>query len=159
MKKIFSIFISIFLLCPVLSHAQQMATMRTMAVDQLYQYGQAIYDRGEYAEAARVFSRILAMNPDHEGAVSYAKALKKKGTNVVIPARSYLVATNHQMGPSDFSDSSDMNGDLRKNIQEADQVVEKLRKEVADLSVQIAQGQKNFPSNNDKDVVHKDQSK
>src|SRR5262245_28518546 len=107
MRKLFITVWFMALVLTVPAYAKPAMSMRSMAVEQLYQYGRATYDRSNYPEAAKIFSRILVMDPQHEGALDYAKKLQKKGQNVVIPVRPIVdtvtVATEHDQKPQEIS--------------------------------------------------------
>ncbi|MBF0489938.1 MAG: hypothetical protein HQL15_04895 [Candidatus Omnitrophica bacterium] len=90
MNKCYLALLSLLLLLPSVSQAQSGPSIRTLAIEQLSQYGKTIYDRGDYSEAAVVFSRILAMDPQNQEAIFYANNLNKKGETVVIPVVSAL---------------------------------------------------------------------
>ncbi len=150
----FLIFLCLFfpqLICPQLSYAQQEMSMRSMAVAQLYEYGQAIYDRGDYSQAAKVFSRILAMDPEHAGALDYAKELKKKGEFVIVPVKPVSSAATPvitktpqatQQEPTETTDSIPTDEDLKQYIEKTDQAVDRLQSDIAQLRTQIFQTQK-----------------
>ncbi|MEI7998172.1 MAG: hypothetical protein WCH62_01520 [Candidatus Omnitrophota bacterium] len=149
MNNIILVLVSLLLFSPIFSYAQEELTMRSMAADQLYQYGQAIYDRGNYDEAARVFSKVLAMDSRHEGALGYAKELKKKGKTIEIPASIKPIQDAQ----------TDVNANLKQDIRQVDKNIERLKEEVADLHTQIVEGQKDLPNNNEKNLANKDKSK
>lgn len=64
--------------------------MKALAVEQLYEYGQALYQRGDYSQAAVIFNRILAMDPSNKGAVDTAKLLNQKGQSITIPLQAEI---------------------------------------------------------------------
>jgi TolA-binding protein len=152
------IILALFLLAaPSLSLAQQIS-LRYMAADQMFIYGQAIFDRGDYVEAANVFKRILAILPDHEGAIEYAMELNKKGQHIAIPVvvkavkpKAKVVAKQEiakplivQAPPVVVLPPSDPNDDLKQSIHKADQTIEKLKTDIIHINTQITQGQKEF---------------
>lgn len=174
MKK--SIFVLVFLLVfPHIVQAQEKNSVRSMAVDQLYQYGEAIYDRGDYPQAAQIFTRILAMNPSHAAAIGYAKKLNQKGEHITIPEAPAVptvvpvaptVPAADVVAPKPVKKhtkamvrhpaqkpveksvekivSHGTGDDLKQDIQEADEAIEQLKGQVADLRDQISQGQKDL---------------
>lgn len=149
MNKTLIIVIFFFFIFPLKVGAQQQTSVRSMAVAQLYEYGQAVYDRGDYSQAAKVFSRLLSIDPANSGARNYAHKLNKKGEQVTIPPVPIVVApvvTKEKVEqsmetPSQMTKSSYSNDDLKRDIQEADQAIIKLKDQVSDLRNQIAQGQ------------------
>lgn len=171
MKKLFFIVISCLLFSSV-SFAQQ--TTRTLAAQQLFLYGQAVYDRGDYPQAAVIISRVLQMDPTQKEALEYARNLKNKGLDVFIPltaeARHPSPEVNQsipqpqpekpkklsQVLAKQSSETSQVpvpglvtvnfpdNTDLRQAIQDADAAIEKLKSDISDLRTQIVQGQKEF---------------
>lgn len=54
-------------------------SMKSLMVDSLSEYGRQLYNRGNYAEAANVYARILTVDQDNEKAMNYLKAIKAKG--------------------------------------------------------------------------------
>lgn len=145
MKKLFFA-VCIVLLFPALSHAQQHSTMKTLALDQMYQYGQATYDRGDYKQAAIIFTKILSMNPTHIGAVHYANTLREKGEVVIIPALAAMPEVPKAEIQPIMAKTVSMNNnlDLKQDIQETDEAIQKLKTEVSDLRAEIAKGQQDF---------------
>ena len=141
--------------------AQNQDSMRSMAVNQLYQYAQAIYDRGDYPQAATIFSRILSMDPAHSGARSYAAKLNKQGEQIAIPSMPVAVIVepiivtppkmvkktvepSKEEAPKQEVKATYNNEDLKKDLQDADQSIAELKDQVAALRNQISQGQKEF---------------
>ncbi len=140
MCKHYLLFFVLFLSFSGSTYALEPVSMRTLAIEQMYIYGEAIFDRGNYPEAAKVFSRILAIMPDYKETIGYAEALNKKGQHVVIPIRPVVVESL----PSAVAlktDLSDPNGDLKLDIQATDERIEKLKKDISNLNQQIATGQ------------------
>ncbi len=164
MKKIFPIIVLILLLIPfTVNAAQDQGSMRSLAVTQLYQYAQAVYDRGDYAQAATIFSRILAMDPANSAARSYAKKLNAKGQQIVIPPMptnpviasapimvtpkgvvKKIVEQPKKEATQEVTKSTYNNEDLKNDLQEADRSIGELKSQVAALRSQIAEGQKDL---------------
>lgn len=173
MKKCFYGVLSVLLLMPVLAFAQTSSSMRSLAVEQMYEYAQAVYQRGDYAQAAVIFRRILAMKPDHEGAVEFATSLNKKGQHIVIPpqkdrsikdvvvleekpAKNYgniyqktstvtaLETTEEKHAEPAIEVKAISNRDLKQDMDDTDEAILRLKKEIAELRGQIAQGQSEF---------------
>ena len=148
--------IALLLICFYLPcYAQQDTSMRSMAVSQLCQYGQVVYDRGDYPEAAKIFNRILAMDPDNAAAINYAQMLNKKGHVVVVPPRpvpvpkpvvvdvalkAEVVKVDPPKTAAPKVEATDTD-DLKQAIQNADAGIEKLQTEVSDLRAQIKDNQ------------------
>ncbi len=128
-------------------YAQSNVSMRTIAADQLYQYGQAIFDRGNYSEAAVIVSRVLKLAPQHEGARQIAEKLNKKGARITIPPAPVqpevkAVVTQVKKTITNPQPQQSMtNQDLHQDIQSANQAIDTLKSEVADLRSQLSQGQ------------------
>jgi TolA-binding protein len=156
MKK-WLIVVFFLLAAPSLSFAQQVS-LRFMAAEQMFIYGQAIFDRGDYVEAANVFKRILAILPDHEGAISYAIELNKKGQHIAIPVPPPVVKVVKPVAaqsivakpvatvppPVVVQVSSEPNDDLKQSIKQADLTIEKLKTDIIHINTQISQGQRDF---------------
>src|SRR5436305_1589672 len=87
MQKYFGVFFCLLLLYSTPSLAQPSTSPRSLVVEQLSVYGQAIYDRGDYVQAAQIFSKILSLDPQNKKALYYADHLKKKGQIVLIPVQ------------------------------------------------------------------------
>jgi hypothetical protein len=150
MKKLF-LAVCVVLSFPVLAQAQSNTTMRSLTVDQLYQYGQATYERGDYTQAAAVFTKILSLSPQHMEAIKYAVDLRKKGQLVIIPVGAEnLQGSAKVMKPAETpaaavnTDGTIDNQDLKKDVQETDQAIDTLRQEVVILRAQIAKGQQDL---------------
>ncbi len=133
MRKLCLVLFSSFL-CSSLVFAQPSSGVRALAIEQLCQYAQAVYDRGDYPQAAIIFSRILRMDPENQGALDYANQLKRRGQVVFIPVKPVVVAVVPLEPP-------DPNGDLKQDIKISNEAIEKLQIEITDLRGQIVQNQ------------------
>jgi|GEM_PF-4677191 len=135
MRKILIFLTLILLLFPVISFAEKELNYKSLAVEQLYQYGQEIYDRGDYNQASRVFSRILVIQPNHEGALGYVEKLKSKGKDVI--ATTGADTNNEEDRAMEVSNGS--NDDLKQSIQAANEAINALKNDIAQLHVHIDQ--------------------
>ena len=141
MRKFYLAFFSLLLMAPAFCYAQQEITTRSLAVAQLSEYGQAIYDRGDYPQAAIIFSRVLRMDPNNKEALGYANTLKKKGQDVFIPASAVAVQSKVSQIEQPVIVKEvpiDPNQDLKQEIQTTDQAIESLKVEVSNLREQAA---------------------
>ena len=137
MKKLILVSLLFTFTVPFQIYAQEPISMRSMAAQQLFQYGQAVYERGDYSQAAIIFSKVLQFDPDYQEARAYAQKLNKKEEHVTIaPARIKKIIP-----------TSD-NDDLKKDIAEADQSINSLKIQISDLRNQIVQGHGDLPRNN-----------
>ena len=139
MDKLFLVVMVLLLAFPCFSYAADENSTRSMAAEQLFQYGQAVYDRGDLSQAAQIFSRVLVMVPEHAGAMQYAKILNKKGQSVTMPTRTLSVELASPQKFVEKSASLKANEDLKQNIQEVDQAIVTIQKDVAELRMQMAQ--------------------
>lgn len=139
MMKIFYLCIGLVVGLPLLSQAQT-PSMREMAITQLYQYGQAVHDRGDDAQAALIISRVLIMDASHPGARKLAETLNKKGAHILIPAKPQPVTLKPVEQKSTVIPSKDQD-DLKQQIAATDQAIEQLKNQVSELRNQLSQGQ------------------
>jgi tetratricopeptide (TPR) repeat protein len=149
------------LLVSTQANAQNHPSMRSMAALQLFQYGQAVYERGDYSQAAIVFTKLLSMDPNNEAALKYARKLNSKGEHIAIPvsvikapvvrAKKALRAVmqtplkdkqvvTQQVQVSELSDQMD----LKQDINEANLAIEQLKNQVFQLRQQITQEPKDL---------------
>ena len=138
MKKVLLAVFASLLLIPAFSFAQEQITVRSLAVDQLFEYGRAIYNRGDYPQAGVIFTRILKMDPQNQEALKYVEYLKKKGggvmpTNPIPSIQAFAVEKQHN--PSDIEIFKDLrsNQDLKQEISDSDQAIEKESNEIEGL--------------------------
>ena len=142
---------ALFLLAvPAVSFGQQVS-MRMLAAEEMFVYGQAIFNRGDYVEAANVFRHILKILPSHEGAISYAVELNKKGQHIDIPVQPLKPAQKHEVKKAAKPQEQaapqapiDPNGDLKQKIVQADKTIGQLQKDITAINTQITQGEKEF---------------
>lgn len=148
--------------------------MKSLAVEQMYEYAQAVYQRGDYAQAAVIFKRILAMHPNHEGAIEFATSLNKKGQHITIPSKKeclmkdipveetksvknygniyqkkaekavVLEKAEEKMQAMTADDMAFSNSDLKQDMSDTDEAILRLKKDIAALRSEIAQGKSEF---------------
>ena len=141
--------------------AQENPTMRSMAAAQLFEYGKALYERADYAQAATIVSKVLSMDPQHTQAISIAKSLNKKGEHITIPqevvqevkiksASKVHIQTKPKMIVKSVAVKQPtidvpQSNDLTKDIQDANESIKQLKMQVADLRGQLSQEGKTQP--------------
>jgi hypothetical protein len=82
MKKI--ILTCLLIGCSSLAWAQDMTeapsvSLKEMAITQIFQYAESLYERGNYREASRAFAHILQLDPHYLPALDYAHKLEAAG--------------------------------------------------------------------------------
>ena len=138
MIKRFLLAATVLLVLPGFSYAQQVVNLRSLAIDQMYLYGETIFQRGDYSEAAKVFTRILEMSPNNKGALGYAKALNKKGEHISIPERYAGIESASELRAVVRADLTDPNSDLKQDIRETDEGIQQLKNDISNLHQQLA---------------------
>jgi hypothetical protein len=125
---------------PISAQAQPIS-MRFLAADQIFIYGQAIFDRKDYYEAANAFSRLLWLNPAHKGGLYYAKELLKMGYRVFIPDPSIPLPPKLMLP---YPAITGPNEDLKEMIRKADESIAQLKVDITDINSQISQTEAKF---------------
>ena len=74
MKKTLFILLFLVLRASVLWAQENPADLKDLAVAQIYEYAQSLYDRGNHEEAARAMGRLLQLNPDYAPALAYMRS-------------------------------------------------------------------------------------
>ncbi len=85
--------------------------LKNMAVGQIFEYAQTLYDRGNYREAAHTFQHILKLDPQFEPAKEYLRKMNQ-------PLPNPTAASN--------SDFSGPNADLKRQIAAEDEAIDEL---------------------------------
>ncbi len=75
MKKIIFGLILVLLVPSVLMAQEKRADMRDLAVNNLFEYGRQVFNRGDLASAKQIFLRLQQLNPDYAPALPFAKKL------------------------------------------------------------------------------------
>jgi len=126
-------FVLSLILClsaPAVSFAQNnIEGMRTLTVYALMQYGQNLYDRGDFDGATAVFDHVLNFDAHQARALRYLKDM----------GRLYVAPPNKIANPVDLADTKS----LQEAIEAKKQSIEKLQSQImqmrATLSAQSAE--------------------
>jgi hypothetical protein len=97
--------------------------MRSLTIYSLLQYGNQLYDRGDYSGAGAVFAHILTFDPKQPQALKYLKEMGYSGVDV-----------------------GDLTG-LKKAIDVKKQIIEKLQSQIQEMKANIASPSKEDHSN------------
>jgi tetratricopeptide (TPR) repeat protein len=120
MKKIVLILI-LCLSAARLSFAQNnMEAMRFLTINALMDYGQKLYERGDYDEASAVFNHVLTYDGHQAQALGYIKEMGRSA----VPT----------LNKVDVSDT----GDLKKAIEAHKQVIKKLETQIMQMRTNLA---------------------
>ena len=146
--------------------AYENPTMRSMAAAQLFEYGKALYERGDYPQAAEIISKVLDMDPTHSKAIKIAKTLNQKGEHITLPKEEMIPVEKPKVTVQEAAKSKPAikknfaklpvevkvpkqevikttpNSDLTQDIQEANEAIKQLKLQVADLRGQISKTSK-----------------
>ncbi len=153
MKKI----VLIFVLCLGLaspSFAQNnLEGMRFLTVTALMQYGQKLYDRGDFNEACAVFNRVLFYDAHQAQALQYLKDMGRASvpipvsvTHSVLQPRVFqpmvslqdnIVIAKSEQEPMIAVDVNDTES-LKKAIEAQRHIIEKLRAQIVQMRANLA---------------------
>lgn len=80
-KSVLLLFVGILLLSlmGVVEAKENNDTVKDLAIASLSDYGRQVFNRGDYPQAATVYARILAYDPNNVQAQQYLRAIKAKG--------------------------------------------------------------------------------
>ena len=110
--------------------------MRDLAVEQMYEYGQMLYERGDYHQAERVFERILSFDPQHAGSLHYMKSMDPSkviahAPSVMATSKPCCVIAKNEPNPAEVPVvSNDPNADLKEEIAARQKDLDKLKQDV-----------------------------
>jgi len=136
MKKIVLTFV-ICLITANPSFAQNnMEAMRFLTVNSLMEYGQRLYDRGDFNQASAVFNHVLIYDSHQAQALQY---LKKMGATAVspnpIPNNMVLTKSDEQIVDSvNISDAQS----LKQAIEAKKRIIQKLQNDIVHMRENIA---------------------
>ena len=120
MKKIILVLIlSLFVARPCFAQ-NNLEAMRFLTINSLMQYGQKLYERGDFDEACAVFNRVLAYDRHQAQALNYIKEMGR-----LTPPSSSQIA----LPVVDVADTQS----LREAIEAKKQVIEQLRSQITQL--------------------------
>ena len=101
--------------------------MRFLTINALMEYGQKLYDRGNYNEASAVFKHVLAYDGKQPQALKYLKKMEDSSRASVPPALSLQVSPIALPPTSiDISDTKE----LKKAIEAEKQVIKVLQDQI-----------------------------
>ena len=135
--KIIILSLILFLSIPAVSFAQNnMEAMRWLTVNALTQYGQRLYDRGDYNEASAVFNHVLTYDDHQSQALEY---LKKMGNAPVLnPSPSILPRVEKFNIPRIKMIGITDNASLQQAIEIKKQELKKLQNQIMWMKANIA---------------------
>ena len=96
--------------------------MKQAAVAQIFEYGQNVYERGDYEEAANVFRHILKLDASFTPAQTYLDRMKEPGPRT---------ETDIDLPPMPYISSSENNADLKQQIAEEERAIHILKSETS----------------------------
>ena len=108
------------------------ADLKDLAVAQIYEYAQSLYDRGNHEEAARAMGRLLQLNPDYAPALAY---MRKLGYQPRLPVENGLkpLPAHTEPAPTVLIDPKDPDADLKSQLAAEDQALSTLNEEITQL--------------------------
>jgi hypothetical protein len=124
MKKIVLILILCFSTAGLSFAQNNTEGMKALTINALMEYGQSLYDRGDYNEATAVFNHVLTFDSHQAQALEY---IKEMGSKVV--EKSDAPALEIMDGPDTES--------LKQAIEAKKQSIEKLRAQITQLRANI----------------------
>jgi len=121
---------------PVLAQNNVQA-MRFLTVNALMQYGQKLYDRGDFNEASAVFNHVLVYDSHQAQALQYLKEMGRSFTPGMPPAQRNMVA---QYPDEQIVNTVDVlsTDSLKKAIEAKKRVIEKLRSQIRQMRENMA---------------------
>ena len=128
----------LFLLTTIsFSHAET-TSLRDMTMQAMSEYGEKLYDRHDYREAAHVFQHILFYDPQNTQALAY---LKRMDPDLVVP-RPVIARTpapRHVAVPvaAAVVDPTDPNADLREELAAQDTMINGLKEEIHRMHLEL----------------------
>jgi hypothetical protein len=117
-----------------------MEAMRFLTVNALVQYGQKLYDRGDFNEACAVFNHVLTYDSHQAQALEYLKDMGHSPAPSpvpIVPVQSIIVigkADEQIVNTVDVSDTES----LKRAIEAQKRVIEKLRAQVMQMRANLA---------------------
>jgi len=118
-KKIFAICLSLILLSGNAFAQSNTEAMRFLMVNAMMQYGQKLYERGDFDEATAVFNHVLVYDHRQPQAISYLKQMGQ--------------------GPTDTHDIDS----LRHAIEAKKRNIEKLKEQIRQMRANLALSSEN----------------
>jgi len=136
MKKIILIFIlCVFVAKPCFAQ-NNVEAMRFLTVNALMQYGQKLYDRGDFDEACAVFNHVLIYDGHQAQALQY---LKEMGHSpAVAPSPIVLQLKVSQSVPAPINIDVMDTESLKEAIEAKKRSIEKLRTQIEKMRATIA---------------------
>jgi len=109
-----------------------MEGMKLLTINAMLQYGQKLYDRGDFGNAYAVFNHVLTYDAHQPKALKY---LKEMGFNQEQESAPVLVIPQNQVvKPVDVGDSES----LKQAIDAKKQSIEKLRVQIMQMRADLA---------------------
>ena len=110
--------------------------MRFLTVNALVQYGQKLYDRGDYHEASAVFNHVLTFDGHQAQALKYLKNMQPQASKPFVPVPNIIVVRKLENQIVDKVDISDTDS-LKKAIEAKKQVIAQLRAQIIQMRANI----------------------
>jgi len=111
--------------------------MRFLTVNALMQYGQKLYDRGDFNEASAVFNHVLVYDRHQAQALQYLKDMGSRTAVNLTPVQSDLVAKYPDEQIVNTVDVADTDS-LKAAIEAKKRVIEKLRSQILQMRENLA---------------------
>lgn len=91
MRKSILAFVFVLMACPLVRAEQSPDSLKDMAVAQIFEYGENLYDRGDYEEARHAFEKVLQLDPQYKAASDYLAQMGAQPSVVVTGRHSRTV--------------------------------------------------------------------
>ena len=123
--------------------------MRSLTIYALLQYGQKLYDRGDFNEACAVFDHVLTYDVHQRQALQFLKAMGRapapnpgsimqpQESMVLVPLQKNIVAGKFDVPLLNTVDISDTES-MKKAIEDKKRVIEKLRVQIMQIRANLA---------------------
>ena len=127
-----------------LARAEQAESLRDMATQAMFEYGEKLYDRHDYKEAEHVFKRILVYDPQNAGAIAYLNNMHPDTVirrpmiiqAVKLPMPHPVEVPRQVQTPAVIVPASP-NADLKEEIATQDRMIDELKQEIHRMQVEI----------------------
>lgn len=140
MKKVFlTVVLCLFTMGPAFAQSNAQA-MRFLMVSSMMEYGQRLYDRGDYNGASSVFNHVLAYDAHQPQALEYLKDMgrgsQKPGAALRVSKNTIVIRKSPEqiVNMVDVSDTQS----VKRAIEAKKQIIEKLRIQIKQMRASLA---------------------
>ena len=128
MKTLLTTIVCALLVMPVAWAQDKPASLKDLAVNQMNEYAETLYNRHDYEGAKRVFGRVLQLDPTNAAALAHVGPVKPvKTKSETVPNCCALPK------PVVIAKPADPNQDIKTQIADEDKAIQVLHDQIAQL--------------------------